>query len=64
MTDLDGIGRDNTNVLLGMSGATENNHEHYVAIGRVALGIRTPPSTRLGRYHNANLLCEMTFVIS
>jgi len=27
MTDLDGSGRDNTNVLLGMSGATENNHE-------------------------------------
>lgn len=43
VTDLDGSGRDNTNVLSGMSGATENNHEHHVAIGRVALGIRTPP---------------------
>ena len=45
-------------------GATKNNHEHHVSIGRVALSIRTPPSTRLGRYHDANLLGEMTFVIS
>ena len=64
MADLDGSGRDNTNVLSGMSGATGNNHEHHVAIDRVASGIRTPPSTRLGRYHYANLFGEMTFVIS
>jgi hypothetical protein len=63
VTYLDGSGRDNTNVQWNMSGVTKNNHEH-AAIDRVASDIRTPPSTRLGRYHYANLLGEMTFVIS